>query len=77
MTEKWISLDLSDDRAVLRIDRAGGMLKPETDRAMTVLYRALASYAERSSTARTPEDQDALAREFSDAINAFERMLRL
>ena len=73
MSDNWSLVSLSNDKAMLTVERKGGFLDRETEEAMESFYRILSQLTERSSKVSSEEEKMALRNHFRRAVSQFEK----
>ena len=77
MSERWISVELSETKDVLSVRHGEAYFKDETDKMMSVAYKMVSSFAERASTTRTEPERAELFRTYRKALTFLEAQLRI
>ncbi len=77
MSEKWISVELSETSDVLTVLYGGAFLKEETDEMMSGAYKMISNFAERIRTSRTEPERVKFLQSYSVALAFFEAQLHL
>jgi hypothetical protein len=77
MSERWISVELSETKDVLSVRHGETFFKEETDKMMSVAYKMISSFAERASTTRTDPERTELFQSYRKALARLEFQLRL